>query len=90
MVTRLGFSIATIYKPDILIVDEILAVGDFRFQAKCEERISSMLEGGTTLLLVSHSTEQVRRICDKAVLINHGNMLLHGDVDEVCDLYTRL
>ena len=90
MVTRLGFSIATIYKPDILIVDEILSVGDFRFQAKCEERIGSMLESGTTLLLVSHSTEQVRRICDKAVLINHGNMLLHGDVDEVCDMYTRL
>ena len=90
MVTRLGFSIPTIYKPDILIVDEILSVGDFRFQAKCEERIGSMLESGTTLLLVSHSTEQVRRICDKAVLINHGNMLLHGDVDEVCDMYTRL
>ena len=90
MVTRLGLSIATIYKPDILIVDEILSVGDFRFQAKCEERIGSMLESGTTLLLVSHSTEQVRRICDKAVLINHGNMLLHGDVDEVCDMYTRL
>ena len=70
MTTRLGFSIATIYTPDILIVDEILAVGDFAFQKKCEKRIGDMLNSGTTLLLVSHSTEQVRRICDRAVLIN--------------------
>lgn len=90
MVTRLGFSIATIYQPDILIVDEILSVGDFKFQNKCEERIQEMLGKGTTLLLVSHSTEQVRRVCDKAVLLYKGNMLLEGNVDEVCDLYTRL
>lgn len=90
MVTRLGFSIATIYQPDILIVDEILSVGDFKFQNKCEERIQEMLEKGTTLLLVSHSTEQVRRVCDKAVLLHKGNMLLNGNVDEVCDLYTTL
>ncbi|WP_075721205.1 ABC transporter ATP-binding protein [Roseburia sp. 499] len=90
MVTRLGFSIATIYQPDILIVDEILSVGDFKFQNKCEERIQEMLGKGTTLLLVSHSTEQVRRVCDKAVLLYKGNMLIEGNVDEVCDLYTRL
>ena len=90
MITRLGFSIATIYTPDILIVDEILAVGDFEFQQKCEQRISRMRENGTTLLLVSHSTEQVRRVCDRAVLINKGKMLLESDVDRVCDLYLNL
>ena len=90
MTTRLGFSIATIYTPDILIVDEILAVGDFAFQKKCEKRIGDMLNSGTTLLLVSHSTEQVRRICDRAVLINKGKMLIEDDVDTVCDLYTHL
>lgn len=90
MVTRLGFSIATVYQPDILIVDEILSVGDFKFQNKCEERIQEMLEKGTTLLMVSHSTEQVRRVCDKAVLLYNGNMLLNGNVDEVCNLYTTL
>lgn len=90
MVTRLGFSIATVYQPDILIVDEILSVGDFKFQNKCEERIQEMLSKGTTLLLVSHSTEQVRRVCDRAVLLYKGNLLMEGQVDEVCDLYSEL
>lgn len=90
MITRLGFSIATIYTPDILIVDEILAVGDFAFQQKCEKRIGNMLNNGTTLLLVSHSTDQVRRICDRAVLINKGKMIIEDDVDTVCDLYTHI
>lgn len=87
MVTRLGFSIATICKPDILIVDEILAVGDFRFQQKCEKRIETMLSDGTTLLLVSHNTEQVKRICDRAILLSKGNLLMDGDVNRVCDAY---
>lgn len=90
MTTRLGFSIATIYTPDILIVDEILAVGDFAFQKKCEDRIDKMLKNGTTLLLVSHSADQVRRICDRAVLINRGKMLIQDDVNTVCDLYMHL
>lgn len=90
MVTRLGFSIATIYTPDILIVDEILSVGDFAFQHKCEQRIGKMLEQGTTLLLVSHSIEQVQRICNRAVLINKGKMLLQDDVDKVSELYMQL
>ena len=72
MVTRLGFSIATIQIPDVLIVDEILAVGDFRFQEKCEKRINNMLSQGTTLLLVSHNTEQVERI--KAEFAEHPEM----------------
>lgn len=90
MVTRLGFSIATAFRPDILIVDEILAVGDFRFQSKCEDRIGEMLEKGTTLLLVSHSTDQVRRICNRAIMLSSGNKILDGNVDDVCDLYSYL
>jgi ABC-2 type transport system ATP-binding protein/lipopolysaccharide transport system ATP-binding protein len=82
--------VATIFTPDVVIVDEILSVGDFKFQEKCEERIDRMRESGTTLLLVSHSTDQVKRICDRAVLLSHGNMLLQSDVDTVCDLYTDL
>lgn len=90
MVTRLGFSIATAFRPDVLIVDEILAVGDFKFQSKCEDRIGEMLEKGTTLLLVSHSTDQVRRICDRAIMLSAGNKILDGNVDDVCDLYSYL
>lgn len=90
MVTRLGFSIATTFQPDILIVDEILSVGDFNFQKKCEKRIGDMLSNGTSLLLVSHSTEQVKDICDSAVLMHKGNVLLHSDVGTVCDMYLDL
>lgn len=90
MVTRLGFSIATIVQPDILIVDEILAVGDYRFQEKCEERINSMLEHGTTLLLVSHNMDQVKRMCKNGVLLSHGNNLVCGTIDEVCERYESL
>ena len=65
MVARLGFAIATLVKPDILIVDEILAVGDFLFQQKCERRIAEMMSGGTTVLIVSHSIEQIERLCSR-------------------------
>lgn len=90
MVTRLGFSIATICRPDILIVDEILAVGDFRFQRKCEERIEKMLSDGTTLLLVSHNTEQVQRICNRAILLSKGNLLMDDEANRVCNIYQDL
>ena len=90
MTARLGFSIATSITPDILIVDEILAVGDYKFQEKCEERIDKMLNSGTTLLLVSHSIEQVRRICDRAVFLYKGNLVMQDDVDVVCDLFTKM
>lgn len=90
MITRLGFAIATVVTPDVLIVDEILSVGDFRFQNKCEQRIAEMRAQGTTLLLVSHSMEQVKRICDRAILMYKGNMLIQSDVDTVCDLYMRM
>lgn len=87
MSARLGFSIATMVKPDILIVDEILAVGDYKFKQKCEKRMSEMLSGGTTLLYVSHSIEEVKRLCDHAIWIDKGVCRMQGDVNEVCDAY---
>lgn len=87
MVSRLGFSIATAVSADILIVDEVLAVGDIRFQEKCKKRMRSMLDGGTTLLFVSHSTEQVLELCERAVWIDHGEMRDIGSAKRVCGEY---
>ncbi len=87
MSARLGFAIATIVRPDILIVDEILAVGDYMFKQKCMERMDEMLANGTTLMFVSHSTEQVKELCDHAVWLDHGVARMVGDVDTVCDAY---
>lgn len=87
MRARLGFAVATIVDPDILIVDEILAVGDYAFQQKCLQRMDKMLEGGTTLLFVSHSIEQVKKLCDHAVWIDKGCVKMAGVVDEVCEAY---
>jgi len=87
MRARLGFSVATMVKPDILIVDEVLAVGDYKFQQKCFKRMRELLDGGTTLLFVSHNIEQVRKLCDHAIWIDHGDMKMIGDVKTVCDAY---
>ena len=87
MIARLGFSIATFVKADILIVDEVLAVGDFRFQEKCKAKIAEILQGGTTLLFVSHSAEQVKQLCAKAVWLDQGNLMAYGDTEEVYALY---
>ena len=87
MVARLGFAIATEIKADILIVDEVLSVGDFRFQKKCMNRIEQMLAEGTTLLFVSHSTDLVRTLCQKAVWLQKGRIQMYGDVDSVCAAY---
>ena len=87
MFARLGFSIATISKPDILIIDEILSVGDYRFQKKCEERIGKLMEGDTTVLFVSHDIEQVKRICNRAVVLKNGNLLFDGKVEDACQIY---
>ncbi len=87
MVSRLAFAIATIGAPDILIVDEVLSVGDYRFQQKCQERIQRMKDAGTTILFVSHSIEQVKSVCDKVVWLEKGNLKMQGYVEEVCDLY---
>ncbi len=87
MVARLGFSIATQVKADILIVDEILAVGDFMFQQKCYERMEKMLSGGTTLLFVSHDAEQVKKLCSRAIWLEHGHVMADGKAEQVCEEY---
>lgn len=90
MKARLGFSVATMVKPEILIVDEILAVGDYKFRQKCEKRMSEMLSGGTTLLYVSHNIDEVKRLCDHAIWIDKGIARMQGDVNEVCDAYMEV
>ena len=87
MVSRLAFAIATIGTPDILIVDEVLSVGDFRFQQKCEQRIHNMKEKGTTILFVSHSIDQVKSICNKIVWLEKGRVKRFGDVESICEEY---
>lgn len=88
MVARLAFSIATVVEPEILIVDEILSVGDIAFQAKSEQKMLSMINGGTTVLFVSHSIEQIKKMCDKVVWIEHGVVQEIGG-KEVCDKYKK-
>ncbi len=90
MVARVGFAIATVIKPDILIVDEILGVGDYLFQQKCERRINELMSGGTTVLLVSHSIEQIRSLCKHALWLEHGGMKMIGECKDVCEEYQRL
>lgn len=90
MVARLAFAISTITKPDILIVDEILAVGDFLFQNKCEKRIREMMDNGTTVIIVSHSIEQIERLCKHVLWLEHGNMKMLGDTKTVCDAYKAI
>lgn len=87
MSARLGFAIATIVRPEILICDEVLAVGDYAFQNKCEKRMSEMRKQGTTLLYVSHSIESVKSVCDHALWIDHGEEKLKGDAEMVCNAY---
>ncbi len=89
MRARLGFAIATAVKPKILIVDEVLAVGDFAFQQKCEKRMNDMLSGGTTLLYVSHSIESVKKLCQKAIWIHKGEEVMQGDAKTVCEAYMK-
>lgn len=87
MVSRLAFAIATIGQPDILIVDEVLSVGDFLFQQKCEQRIRKMKEHGTTLLFVSHSIDQVQSLCSKVVWLEKGHLKMQGDSIEIGNMY---
>ena len=87
MKSRLGFSIATCARADILIADEVLATGDKAFQEKCEKRMQHLLEGGTTLLFVSHSSAAVKRMCQKAIWLDAGEMKMTGDVHEVVQAY---
>lgn len=87
MVMRLAFSIATVVRPDILIVDEILAVGDAEFQEKSKKRMLELMGGGTTVLFVSHSIQQIREMCNKVLWLEHGVVVQSGETKSVCDSY---
>lgn len=89
MLSRLAFGIATIGRPDVLIVDEVLSVGDFHFKDKCEQRIQTMLDSGTTLLFVSHSIQQVEDLCKKVVWLEHGHMKAFGPSEIYCPEYAN-
>lgn len=88
MKSRLGFSVATMMEPDVLIVDEVLSVGDVLFRKKCINRMNEMLSHGTTLLFVSHNMTTVKSMCNKAIWLNKGEVVMQGDIDDVCDEYT--
>lgn len=89
MGARLAFSIATAVQPEILVLDEVLSVGDAKFQEKSRQKMNSLMEGEVTILFVSHSTDQVRKICDKALWLHKGKLIDQGPVDEVCDVYEK-
>lgn len=89
MKSRLAFSIASMVKPDILILDEVLSVGDGAFRVKSEKKMQSIISGGTTTLFVSHSLEQIRRLCNKVLWIEKGNQIAFGETKSICDKYAK-
>lgn len=89
MKSRLGFAIATIVEPDILILDEVLSVGDAKFRKKSTNKIKSMIENDVTVLFVSHSIEQVLELCNKAILLEKGHLVAYGNSEEIAELYQR-
>lgn len=89
MMMRLAFSIATLVEPEVLIVDEILSVGDVHFKKKSEARMRRLMSGGTTVLMVSHSTSQIREMCSRVVWLDQGKVLMDGDAQKVCDAYEQ-
>ncbi|MDO4922286.1 MAG: ABC transporter ATP-binding protein [Phascolarctobacterium sp.] len=89
MYARLGFSIATMVRPDILIVDEVLSVGDFHFQQKCEKRIQEMITRGTTIIIVSHDIDMIERLCNKVLWLDRGQMKDFGDTMSICEKYKQ-
>jgi ABC-type polysaccharide/polyol phosphate transport system ATPase subunit len=89
MQARLGFAVATAWKPDILILDEVLSVGDVAFQQKCFERMAGFRDSGATVLMVSHSIDQIRNLCKRALWLEHGEIKAIGLAEEVCDVYSE-
>lgn len=89
MKARLGFSIATVVEPEILILDEVLSVGDAKFRKKCEKKMKKMFDHGVTVLFVSHSLAQVKRLCNKAIILEHGQLIAKGDIDDVVEIYEK-
>ncbi len=90
MRARLGFAIATAVEPEVLILDEVLSVGDAKFRQKSEAKIRSMFDKGITVLFVSHSTQQVLNICNKAIILEKGKLIAQGDAKEICDKYNQM
>lgn len=90
MRARLGFAIATAVEPEVLILDEVLSVGDAKFRQKSEAKVRSMFDKGVTVLFVSHSTQQVLNICNKAIIIDHGELIAQGDAKEICAQYNEM
>ena len=90
MKSRLGFSIATIVSPKILILDEVLSVGDAKFRKKSEKKVMSMFDSGVTVLFVSHSLDQVKRICNKAMILDHGKLIAFGEIDDIASVYEKM
>ena len=90
MKSRLGFSIATVVEPKILILDEVLSVGDAKFRKKSEKKIISMFDSGVTVLFVSHSLEQVQRLCNKAMILEKGKLIAYGDIDPISEQYSKM
>ena len=90
MISRLAFSIASAVNPEILIVDEILGVGDADFQIKSQNRMMEMMGGGTTVLMVSHNVKQIREMCDRVVWIEHGQVVDYGDAEHLCSEYEKM
>ena len=89
MVAKLAFSIATVVDPEILIVDEILSVGDIKFQEKSKNKMMEMIKGGTTVLYVSHSLESIKELCNRVIWLEHGNIVKIGDAKKICDEYYK-
>lgn len=89
MMMRLAFSIATLVEPEVLIVDEILSVGDGHFQKKSETRMRELMSGGTTVLMVSHALQQIRDLCNRVIWLDHGKVIMDGETHEVCDAYEK-
>lgn len=89
MTAKLAFSIATVVNPEILIVDEILSVGDLKFQEKSKKKMMEMIKGGTTVLYVSHSLQSIKELCTKVVWLEHGKVVKIGDTKKVCDAYYK-
>lgn len=87
MVAKLAFSISTVVDPEILIVDEILSVGDIKFQEKSKNKMMSMIKGGTTVLYVSHSLDSIRELCNKVIWLDHGEIVMYGNTKKICDAY---
>ncbi|WP_281085773.1 ABC transporter ATP-binding protein [Eubacterium ruminantium] len=90
MKARLGFAIATIVEPDILILDEVLSVGDAKFRKKSEAKLMKLIDKGVTVLFVSHNTDQVRKICNKAMILEKGKVISFGEVNEIADIYDKM